>query len=298
VLLARGLDITVETNPVLLYSCIALANGCYISGHNWFRGLPRGAIVGNFFRTVLSIPLAIAMSALVTQALRAQGFSAVAAAALLQPWATVISKLSSDTVAAVIEGVADRAANLWQRMIDLNDKQQLVLDVYSRLEVLFPEADVRTLLTHPKRLVQEVKAQGADLIREMIVNALDLMYFWMLQPRGRTAFQRFVREASRAEVEILLRSQLILERKKGISSLLIDGLVGKQFDQALAFYLSRADAYLADLKRLGGDLMAPPGEVHELRPTAAPPGEPARPGTDGGEGDDDLGWRENTGVGR
>ena len=58
-LLDRGFGITTATNPVLLYSVMGLANGIYISTHNIFRGLPRSAAVGNFFRSILAIPLAI-----------------------------------------------------------------------------------------------------------------------------------------------------------------------------------------------------------------------------------------------
>jgi hypothetical protein len=268
VLLARGLGVTTRTGPVLLYSAMAVANGIYISSHNAFRGLPRAAIVGNFFRTVLSIPIAVALNTLALRLAVAAGAAPAAAVAGLQLWAAVISKLASDSVAAVIEGLADRAVNLSQRTIDVRDKQQQVLDVFSRLEVLLPEADVLALLVHPRQFVQTVRAAAPDLVREMIINALDLMYFWMLQPRGRSALSRLVREASRAEGEILLRSQLVLERKKLISTMLIDGLVGKRFDQALAFYLSRIDGYLGDLRRLGGEQLTWDATVHRLRADA------------------------------
>ena len=40
VLLDRSFGITTSTNPILLYSAMAIANGVYISTHNIFRGLP------------------------------------------------------------------------------------------------------------------------------------------------------------------------------------------------------------------------------------------------------------------
>ena len=61
VLLDRVFGVTTATNPMILYSVMALANGLYLFSHNTFRGLPKGAIVGSFFRTILSIPLAIAV---------------------------------------------------------------------------------------------------------------------------------------------------------------------------------------------------------------------------------------------
>ncbi len=63
VILDRMFGITTATNPSLLYTVMALANGLYLSSHNAFRGLPKGAIFGNFFRSILSIPLAIAFNA-------------------------------------------------------------------------------------------------------------------------------------------------------------------------------------------------------------------------------------------
>ena len=64
VILDRGLGITSGSNPVMLYTCMAVANGAYLSSHNLYRGLPRSAVYGNFFRSIVSIPVAIAINAL------------------------------------------------------------------------------------------------------------------------------------------------------------------------------------------------------------------------------------------
>ncbi|HEY3354293.1 MAG TPA: hypothetical protein VGQ83_13655 [Polyangia bacterium] len=283
-LLDRGFGITTQTGPIMLYTVMALANGIYISSHNAFRGLPRAAIIGNFFRAVLSIPLAVALNALILRVAVASGVAPAAALAGLQLWAAVISKLASDSAAAVIEGLADRAVNLSQRTLDYRDKQQQVLDVFSRFEIRFPEADVLALLARPKHFVHAAKTGAGELVRELIINALDLMYFWMLQPRGRTAFGRLVGDASRAEGEILLRSQLILDRKKLISTMLIDGLVGKRFDQALAFYLSRVDPYLSDLRRLGAEQLSWSASVRRVPVEAAASDDAPEAGESGASG--------------
>ena len=60
-LLEDWLGITVQNNALLVYTVIAMINSVYISGHNIFRGLPKEAIVGNLFRSALSIPLSIAL---------------------------------------------------------------------------------------------------------------------------------------------------------------------------------------------------------------------------------------------
>ena len=59
VVLDNVFHINTTTQPVALYTFMALTNGIYLSSHNAFRGLPRGAVLGNFFRSILSIPIAI-----------------------------------------------------------------------------------------------------------------------------------------------------------------------------------------------------------------------------------------------
>ena len=109
VILDRSFDINTATNPVLLYTFMAAANGLYISSHNIWRGLPRGAIIGNLFRSLLSIPLAIGLSATIGSVLgRDSTWSTWSA--VLQRWAAIISKAASDFVAGFIEGLADRTA--------------------------------------------------------------------------------------------------------------------------------------------------------------------------------------------
>ena len=50
---------------------LALANGIYLASHNAFRGFPRAVIVGNFFRSVLSIPIAILFNTVIGASLAA-----------------------------------------------------------------------------------------------------------------------------------------------------------------------------------------------------------------------------------
>ena len=57
VILQEGFGITTASNPVALYSFMALTNGLYLCSHNIFRGLPKGAVYGNLFRSILSIPV-------------------------------------------------------------------------------------------------------------------------------------------------------------------------------------------------------------------------------------------------
>jgi hypothetical protein len=249
VLLDQGFGVTTATNPVLLYTVMGLANGIYISSHNIIRGLPRGAAVGNFFRSILAIPMAILLNTLIGAILGVFGVVDVSGA--LQKWAAIISKFASDCVAAVIEGVADRQTNIQARLSAYKTKISQLFKVFSRLDLLFPEEDVLEMLHHPKSMMRTLSSEAAELEKVTIVNALDLMYFWMYQPRARKALAAMTEDMSQEEWLIFFRSQLVLKRHKEIAQVFVDGLVGKYFSRALSFYLDQSEQYLLDLQKLG-----------------------------------------------
>jgi len=248
VLLDRMGGITTATNPMLLYSVMALANGLYLSSHNAFRGLPKGAVFGNLFRSILSIPLAIVFNLAIYGILCETGVQGINA--ILQLWAAVISKAASDCVAGLIEGLADRYDNIRIRMADYNAKLRQMFDAYARLELLFPEMDVLAMLESPKQFIQTIGAEAQDLERGIIINALDLLYFWMYQPRARSALDTCLRNMSEEERQIFVRSQWVLQRQREISQFFLDGIIGKNFSRGLAFYLDRYGEYLAHLTRM------------------------------------------------
>jgi len=248
-LLDRTLGVTTATNPLLLYAVMGLANGVYISGHNIFRGLPKAAAAGNFFRSILAIPLAVALNAIIGTALQLGGVPDVSG--ILQKWAAVISKFASDCVAAVIEGLADRMTNIRARLVAYQAKISQLFAVFARMELLFPEEDVLDMLQSPKMVMQTLDYEARDQEKRIIVNALDLMYFWMYQPRARRALEILFEQMTREEWLIFYRSQLVLKRYQEISQVFVDGLVGRNFSKALSFYLDHFEDYLRDLKKLG-----------------------------------------------
>ncbi len=247
-LLDRLFNITTATSPVLLYTMIALANGLYLSAHNIFRGLPRGAAFANLFRTVLSIPLAVVFSMVAGDILFASGIAD--ANAVLQKWAAVISKGASDCVAGFIEGLADRYHNIGTRMWDYRSKLAQLFDTYTDLELLFPEADVCEMLEFPEKFIRAVKTRAQGLEKVAIINALDLMYFWMYQPRARSALSAVVRRMSSDERRIFIRAQSVLAMKREINRLFVDGIVGKNSSMARSFYLDRSGEYLQVIQRI------------------------------------------------
>jgi hypothetical protein len=247
-LLDQGMGITTATNPLALYTVMALVNGVYITGHNLFRGLPKEAAYTNFFRTVLSIPLAVAFNAIAGGMLTAAGVPSVTEA--LQRWAAIISKLASDVVAGFIEGLADRRQNVRMRTWDYEGKLKQLYDTYARLEMLYPTEDLLKILESPKEFIRTINKEQGELERVVIVHALDLMHFWMYKPRARSVLRRFMAEMTQDERRVFLLSQYVLQREKEISQLFLDGLVGRNFSKPLAFYLARSQEYLDDLHRM------------------------------------------------
>ena len=247
-LLNHGFGINTATNPVLLYAIMALVNGVYLTSHNLFRGLPREAAAANFFRSLISIPVAFGFNAAVGSLLGAFGVAGVNA--ILQSWAAVISKFASDFVAGFIEGTVDRAKNIKHRMKDYRQKINQFFDIYARLEILFPETDVYELLDRPKQWFESAGETSRDLIKILIINSLDLLYFWMYQPRARTAFRTLLREMAPDERCVVIKSQEILKMEREISQMFLDGIAGRNFSRPLAFYLDRSAEYQEAIKKL------------------------------------------------
>jgi hypothetical protein len=249
-ILDHGFNITIATNPVALYSVMALMNGVYISSHNVLRGLPRGAVFGNFFRSLLSIPVAIGFNAATGGILGAAGVTGVEE--ILQKWAAVISKAASDLVAGIIEGIADRYQNIRMRLRDYSTKLAQLFETYAKVELLFPEVKTLELLKSPEKFSSAQSGEVSDFRKIMIIDALDLLYFWMYQPRARSALRLLFRRLSDEDRKILIGSQSVLTQQKEITLLFAEGLVGKNFSKALAFYLDHSREYLDVLKRMEG----------------------------------------------
>lgn len=248
VVLDRGFGINTGSDPWLLYTCMALANGVYLTAHNLFRGLPKAAAYGNFFRSILSIPVAIAINTLAASLLASAGVADTAGE--LQKWAAIISKTGSDIVAGFIEGIADRHRNIQDRLRDYKGKFEQLFDVYAQLELLYPDVQTFSVLQHADRAKRKASLEARDLEKIIMIHSLDLLYFWMYQPRARTALERFTQTLSEDERHILASSQFTLQRHREISQLLIDGILGDKFPRPLSFYLSRHAEYLEAIKSL------------------------------------------------
>jgi len=239
-------NITTSSSPVLLYTIMAISNGIYLSSHNAFRGLPKGAIFGNFFRSVASIPIAIIFNYIAGNIFFVVGLKE---ADFLQKSAAIISKAASDCVAGIIEGTADRYENIKRRRRDYKTMLNQLFNAYSQLEIMFPDIQTLEILNSPKTIVKSNNVEAIDQGKIIIITSLDLLYFWMYQPRARSVLKSIIQKLSPEEKEILIKTQSILLWQRQISQLFINGFVGRKFSKALAFYLNRCEEYINALKK-------------------------------------------------
>ncbi|MEG2172445.1 MAG: hypothetical protein RRY29_04210 [Desulfovibrionaceae bacterium] len=246
--LENTLDINVRDNPLLVFTVLNVVNGFYICAHNVYRGFPREAAIGNLFRSAIAIPVSSLCNMLLAQLLLLCGLADPLS--ILVPSAAIVSKFASDVVAAVIEGYADSQNNLRMRRWDYRSKLKRVFECYTRLELLYPEEDVLIKLARPQGLGKRLNAEAQQLEQALIINALDLMYFWFYQPRAQDAFATILRQMPQADRTVFARSQLVLVREKEISLLFVNDLVGRSFSRPLAFYLGRRQEYIRAMTRL------------------------------------------------
>ena len=239
--------VTTENNPMLLYSTMGLANGLYITTHNLLRALPAQAILGNWLRVPLAIPIAFSINALLAGLLNICGLSG--GEVMLQQWAAVISKFSSDCVGGVVEALADRGLYIRSRMGDFKRKQQDLFKLISDLELTAPEKELPELL-RGNTLFERTKVKESSLIPRIFLNALDLMYIWMRQPRAPQIISRMVNSASKEERQLYVAIQQQLSREKEITALLNNGLPEKSAARVLGFYRKAWKLYLAETAAL------------------------------------------------
>jgi hypothetical protein len=180
----------------------------------------------------------------------------------LQQWAAIISKAASDCVAGVIEGAADRLTNLRMRAWDYRSKLAQLFDTCARLEVSFPDSSLNELLATPQKLLHSVDAQDRELGEILIIHALDLLYFWMYQPRAYSMWNALLKAITPEERQIIAQAQLVLGCQKEISQMFLDGLVGQRFSPPLAFYLERWEQYLARCQALFAKIESQPRPDH------------------------------------
>ncbi len=168
---------------------------------------------------------------------------------VLQKWAAIISKTASDIMAGVIEGTVDQYKNIHIRFREYRKKLSDLIGIYAQLELLFPEERTLEIFDKQQTIQKKTNMEVQDLEKIICIHALDFLYFWMYQPRARSALRRLLQDITEEERHIFVSSQFTLQRQKEISRMFIDGVLGPDFARALAFYLSHSEQYLKEIKR-------------------------------------------------
>ena len=246
-LLEDLLGLTVREHALIVYTVIAMVNSVYISAHNIFRGLPKEAVIGNLFRSALAVPLSMLFGELLLRSFTAMHLPDPVG--LTQNCAAITSKCASDTVAAVIEGFADRNLYLRLREWDYATKFSQIFRNFSRQELLFPHLDIEARFDRPAELLRLLRTESPDAARQAVANMLDMLYFWYYQPRARQVFLKDLQAMSAEERAVALGMQNLLLLEQEVSEIFLQGLLGKNFPHALSFYLRKNRDYLRELRR-------------------------------------------------
>ncbi len=245
-ILEQGMGINAVNAPVLTYSILMAGCGLFKVIAHLMRGFSAKSILADIACTALSLPLALFLHAVLTMLVSGMGGNPASLAAA----SVFVVKLASDTVIGVVDGIVDRETNIRRRMVDYRSRLHEALALYGRLEELFPEKNVMTLLERPDVLPKTLKSIDPRLWLSMVINALDLMYFWFYQPRANYALDILLQRYSKSERMVLLRMQQILMLEREVSQLLVDGLAGRNFAAPLSFYLARNEEYLRQMKAM------------------------------------------------
>ena len=145
-------------------------------------------------------------------------------------------------------------------LLDYADTLSPLFDTYGRLEALLPELNVWETLEVIGEERIGPNPDAKDLEKLIVIGALDLLYFWMYQPRAQTALRYLIKTLSDEEKQIFIGCQSILRRQREISQMFIDGVVGINFSKGLSFYLQYAPGYLKAMDRLFGEGIRPAGK--------------------------------------
>jgi hypothetical protein len=229
----------------MVYAVMSLVNGFYISAHNILRGFSRGVIIGNFFRSIISIPVAFVFSSAAGELLSFSGIGDTAA--ILQKWAAIISKFSSDLVGGIIEGAALRHRNTGLRQQDYDRKIEQFLKTCGEVELLYPRKNVLKQLKQNRNILQDLEKDDPKLLKILVYDCLDLLYFWEYQPCARPVLRQKILRMPERTREMFLQYQRLLLDKTEICRLLKQGIVGIHYRPVLNLYKNKYAVYMAAL---------------------------------------------------
>lgn len=246
-------NIKVTEHPLLVFTVIALANGTYISSHNIFRGFPMTAVVGNFFRSVLAIPVALVYNAVL--ALILPFLTSMPVADVLIYSSAIITKLASDTIALMIEATADRRNFYRLRRLDYAAKFKAIFACYVKLETLFPERNMLEVFAAPGEFRRVTQKVGAVQREELFAHLLDLMYFWFYKSTSHQVFKSLIAKMSPQERQVLSAiHEGFFKSNPEEAEEIIQKFLGSHSTKCLEFYRANFKSYFKSMQKFFPEL--------------------------------------------
>lgn len=244
-LLKDTLSITVGTSSIAVYAIMSGVNGIYVSSHNALRGLPAGAVYGNIFRSALAIPVAVTLNAITGGFLGIIGFSGVEV--ILEKWAAVISKTASDSVACLIEGLADRVRFNQIRLQDYTQKFRTFFIDCEKVDLYYPNTPAKRLFSEPEKLLGNLRQEHANLEKRLVTHILDLQYFWYYQPRAQQVLDKIIPTLSHNDRELIFSAHNLLRDKDEVEELICNEISAEDTGKILKLYQRYSEEYLSEM---------------------------------------------------
>ncbi len=241
VFLKHMLGIDAGTSPMAVYSMMSAVNGVYIALHNYIRGFPTAAIVGNLFRSVLAVPVSLLLSSVFQEGLIL--LQVVNVDNIISQWSAVISKAASDTIACLIEGLADRSAYLALRSREVSEIKVKFLRLCERIELMLPSRSLSEVLGDPVQLQDAADSAKSSTVEELVLLYLDLMYFWYNKPRARSSISLGLKEVG-AEEKLLFKEALGLLTDEDLVARSLQRFGGaKGIEQVMGYYRENKERF-------------------------------------------------------
>ena len=141
--------------------------------------------------------------------------------------------------------MADRGVYLRSRLGDFKRKQKDLFNLITELELINPEKELYQLLTDNK-LFEQRNVKESSLMERARLNALDLMYIWMRQPRAPKVITRLLETSSVEERRLFLAIRQLLSHEKEMMQLFDSGIFGSGTPRVVNFYRRAWKLYLEE----------------------------------------------------
>ena len=135
------------------------------------------------------------------------------------------------------------------RLGDFERKKSDLFKLISDLELVVPDRELYRLL-NGDALFELSRVRESELNDRIYINALDLMYLWMRQPRAPQVIGKVLAAASFEERRLFSALQHRLSCEKEVTELLESGVLGGDCSRALHFYTKAWKLYLEELDHL------------------------------------------------